>query len=90
MEGGHALIVLHRWLPAAAGELAPPTELAVGSTISAADMCAAIADAAPSNATTNAPNGSGGGAGDGGVGGGNGVVDVGAEVTKRSFLAIYI
>ena len=77
MEGGHALIVLHRWLPAAAGELAPPTELAVGSTISAADMsvmCAAIADAAPSDATTNAPTGSG-----------NRVVDVAAEVTKRSF-----
>lgn len=41
--GGHVLVTLYRWSPASAGELGPPTELAVEASISAANLCQAVA-----------------------------------------------
>jgi hypothetical protein len=44
-KGGHALVVLYRWLAASAGELGPATELVVEASTSAASMCEAIVKA---------------------------------------------
>jgi hypothetical protein len=44
-NGGHALVVLYRWLAASAGELGAATELVVESSTSAAGMCEAIVQA---------------------------------------------